>query len=327
MKYTEETALFDCGGEVLLGILAKPETPAQTGVIVVVGGPQYRVGSHRQFVLLSRALATAGFAVLRFDYRGMGDSEGEQRDFQCVSSDIATAVDVMHERIPSVKQVALWGLCDGASAALLYWNETHDPRVSRLCLVNPWLRSESSLARTQVKHYYTQRVMQKAFWTKLLRGKVAIKALAGLLRNICVAVTGARRSDATASAPNISKSSQQPYQQRMAAACDSFSGRILLLLSGEDYTAKEFLEYASRDAAWNNALTHPRLVRHDLQGADHTFSNTASRTQAEELTLKQGLPALPENPNPQDSDARGGRMCSAGRPPKATKGRWLDTIH
>ena len=150
MKYTEETTVFPCAGESQVGILAVPETPAAVAVVVIVGGPQYRVGSHRQFLLLSRALASAGFAVLRFDYRGMGDSPGELRDFQAVSKDIAAAVDALQARLPPVKQAALWGLCDGASAALLYCQETGDPRVAGLCLVNPWVRSETSLARTQI---------------------------------------------------------------------------------------------------------------------------------------------------------------------------------
>jgi alpha/beta superfamily hydrolase len=51
-------------------------------VLVIVGGPQYRAGSHRQFTLLARSLAEQGFAVLRFDYRGMGDSTGAMRDQQ-----------------------------------------------------------------------------------------------------------------------------------------------------------------------------------------------------------------------------------------------------
>lgn len=277
MNYTEETAIFACEGDTLMGILAKPEMPAETGVVVIVGGPQYRVGSHRQFVLLSRVLAAAGYAVLRFDYRGMGDSESSQRDFEAVSTDIAAAIDALQQRLPAVRQVALWGLCDGASAALLYCHETQDPRVTGLCLLNPWVRSEASLARTQVKHYYTHRLMQKEFWTKLLHGGVALKALPGLVRNIRVAFTGERDSVETAS--------QQPFQHRMAAAWNAFSGNMFLLLSGDDYTAKEFLEYTSKDAAWKNALTHPRLIRHDLPAADHTFSSAVSRTKAEDLTL------------------------------------------
>lgn len=292
MNYTEETVLFACSGDTLLGILAKPETPAETGVIVIVGGPQYRVGSHRQFVLLSRALAAAGYAVLRFDYRGMGDSEGEQRDFEAVTADIAAAIDAMQQRMPAVKQVALWGLCDGASAALLYCHETHDLRVSSLCLLNPWVRSEASLARTQVKHYYLQRLMQKEFWTKLLRGGVGLKALPGLVRNVRVAFTGARGSGTAASASGRSTASEQPFQHRMATAWDDFDGSIFLLLSGNDYTAKEFLEYASIDVAWKNAFTHPRLVRHELQETDHTFSSAVSRAKAENLTLNLVLHKL-----------------------------------
>jgi exosortase A-associated hydrolase 1 len=289
MIYTEETALFACEGDTLLGILAKPEMPAETGVVVIVGGPQYRVGSHRQFVLLSRTLADAGYAVLRFDYRGMGDSTGAQRDFEAVSADIAAAIDALQQRLPSIKQVALWGLCDGASAALLYCHETHDPRVSGLCLLNPWLRSEASLARTQVKHYYTRRLLQKEFWLKLLRGGVALKALPGLVRNIRVAFTAARGSVATAS--------QQPFQHRMATAWNAFNGNMFLLLSGDDYTAKEFLEYTSKDAAWKNALTHPRLIRHNLPGADHTFSSAVSRAKAEDLTLSWVCKSLAREPD------------------------------
>ena len=118
MNYTEQTVTFACEQDTLAGILAVPEIAASTGVIVIVGGPQYRAGSHRQFVLLSRTLAAAGYPVLRFDYCGMGDSTGAQRDFTGVSADIAAAITTLQSRLPSVQRVALWGLCDGASAAL-----------------------------------------------------------------------------------------------------------------------------------------------------------------------------------------------------------------
>jgi exosortase A-associated hydrolase 1 len=275
MSYSEEVASFRCETSHLIGILSRPSIPLGTGVVIVVGGPQYRVGSHRQFVLLARALASAGYPVLRFDYRGMGDSEGSQRDFETVGPDIAAALDALHSRVPSVSKVVLWGLCDGASAALLYWEQTKDPRISGLCLLNPWVRSEASLARTQLRHYYTQRLRQKEFWRKLISGKVALAALSGFMRRIRLSVSGARPLAL----------SQRPFQLRMAEGWNSFNGGVLLILSGDDYTAKEFLEYTRSHAAWQGALDRARLQRSDVPGVDHTFSSAASRKLAEELTL------------------------------------------
>ena len=275
MNYTEETALFTCAGDTLLGILAKPEIPAETGVIVIVGGPQYRVGSHRQFVLLSRAFAAAGYSVLRFDYRGMGDSEGQARNFQAVNADIGAAINALQERLPAVRKVALWGLCDGASAALLYYDESRDSRVSGLCLLNPWVRSELSLARTHLKHYYTRRLVQRDFWMKMLSGKVTSNAITGFLQKLWLSKSGSSHQTIAT----------QNFQQRMARAWRSFPGHVLLLLSGEDYTAKEFLEHASQDPAWENTLLKPHLARHDLQGADHTFADARFREMVQNLTL------------------------------------------
>ena len=288
MNYTEETALFTCAGDTLLGILAKPALPAKIGVVVVVGGPQYRAGSHRQFVLLSRTLAAAGYAVLRFDYRGMGDSEGQPRDFQAVSADIAAAITVLQERLPGVKQIVLWGLCDGASAALLYGHETRDPRVMGLCLLNPWVRSEASLARTQVKHYYVQRLMQKEFWLKLLSGKVAVKAVSGLMSNLKTAFS--------ASPSNTAVTENLPFQTRMAQAWKTTDQPKLLVLSGNDYTAKEFLEFASTHPDWSGLLNQSSLHRCELPEADHTFSTAAWRMQVE-VQLLDWLRSHTEVPN------------------------------
>jgi exosortase A-associated hydrolase 1 len=280
MPYTEQATLFACAGEALVGVLARPSEPTHTGVVMVVGGPQYRAGSHRQFVLLSRALAQAGFAVLRFDHRGMGDSSGAQRDFESISADIGNAIDHLQLRVPNVTQVILWGLCDAAAAALLYCHETHDSRVCGLCLLNPWVRSEASLAKTQVKHYYTQRLRQKEFWLKLLSGKVALGAVGafhGFVQKL---------RQATGAAQPLTPPAEQPFQQRMASAWHDFGGRILLILSGDDFTAKEFVEYTQTDTAWKDYARHAQLTRHDIPHVDHTFSSAAARQQAEQIMLQ-----------------------------------------
>src|SRR5712692_9618697 len=137
MTHNEIALIFDCEGESLVGILSGAGPLAGRGVLIVVGGPQYRVGSHRQFTLLARHLAERGVPALRFDYRGMGDSGGEFRTFERVGADIRWAVDRFFASVPGLKEVVIWGLCDAASAALFYAHQ--DERVSGLILLNPWV--------------------------------------------------------------------------------------------------------------------------------------------------------------------------------------------
>ena len=259
----KETVLsFACEGGPLVGILAEPDgTPADVGVLIIVGGPQYRAGSHRQFTLLARHLAANGFAALRFDYRSMGDSPGETRDFLGVDADIAASITALLATRPALKRVVLWGLCDAASAALLYLDSTRDPRVAGVALLNPWARSAATLAQTHVKHYYWRRLREKAFWLKLLRGGVGATALRTLASNLRLA-RGAGKA-----APD-----SRSFQDRMAAGLRGFGGPALLVLSGDDYTAREFAGWAGSSPAWQGLLELATLERHEMPTADHTFS-------------------------------------------------------
>ena len=276
MSVREEAITIQCAGETMLGILTKASEPTPLGVLIVVGGPQYRVGSHRQFLLLSRTLATAGYPTLRFDYRGMGDSTGRQVSFEQAGPDIGAAIDALTADSPGMRQVVLWGLCDAASASLLYFHETRDPRVAGLVLLNPWVRSAATLARTQVKHYYLKRLFQREFWHKLLSGRLGVgRAIAGFRDNLRLATAGLGPNNAT----------QSPFQDRMAEAMRRFPGKLMLILSGDDYTAKEFLECARSSNAWSGVLSRVGLTRVDIDAADHTFSSSAWRQEVEQATL------------------------------------------
>lgn len=277
MNYRETTVNFTCTGDELLGIVAAPETPGKTGVVIVVGGPQYRVGSHRQFALLSRALAAAGYFCLRFDRRGMGDSAGDTHDFENINDEIAAAIDTLMTQSPELKQVVLWGLCDAASAILMYCHATQDQRVAGLVLLNPWVRSESTLARTQIKHYYGERLSSADFWLKLFKGQLEVgKALRGLQNKVKLAK----------SEEELPPQGDVSFRHILPLALRKFDGKVLLILSGKDYTAKEFLDCATTDPSWSGVLEKSSIQRCDIALADHTFSSAAWRQQVEQQTLE-----------------------------------------
>jgi exosortase A-associated hydrolase 1 len=267
MTFIRQPVAFACGQDWLLGVLTRPEKPRSRGVLIVVGGPQYRAGSHRQFVLLANDLAAQGYAVMRFDYRGMGDSTGEPRTFENVEEDLRAAVDHFLSRVPEVTEVVVWGLCDAASAALFYSHR--DRRVAGIALLNPWVRTVQGEARAHLKHYYLRHAFSAAPWTKLLRGQFDLAASArSFVRSLKRASAGGEGA----------------LPERMAHGLARFKGRALLITAGNDLTAKEFLDTARASPRWRKLLRSPRVTQHVLPEATHTFPRGDWREQVASWT-------------------------------------------
>ncbi|MES2316896.1 MAG: hydrolase 1, exosortase A system-associated [Pseudomonadota bacterium] len=266
---TEQRAVsFACAGHWLYGVLDVPHTPHKRGVLVVVGGPQYRAGSHRQFTLLSRSLAAQGIAAMRFDYRGMGDSEGAMRDFETVGEDLKAALDKFFAEVPGMTEVVLWGLCDAASAAALY--AAGDARVTGLALLNPWVRTEAGAAKATLRHYYRARLLDRQLWKKIFTLRFDYGAAAGSFKRL---LGSAARPAPSGALPD-----------RMHLGLGQFSGKLLVMLSGADLTAQEFSDLASASPKWRTLLGAPRVTRHALPGADHTCSRRAWHDQVAQWT-------------------------------------------
>lgn len=263
---TEESPLaFSCANETLIGVVHAGAKNADIGVVIVVGGPQYRVGSHRQFVITARNLAAAGLPVLRFDYRGMGDSEGRPRKFNEVGDDIRAAIDCLVAKQPTIKAIALYGLCDAASAVLMY--ASSDQRVTRIILLNPWVYTVQGEARSYLRYYYLQRIFQRSFWSKVFHGQFsAAKSLQGAIQSIRDALTDGSPSDDTTSAADSS------FILRMRMGLEEFGGSVLLILSGRDLTARQFEILSEEDRLWKNALSRPNVTTVKFAEADHTMS-------------------------------------------------------
>lgn len=269
---TESAIAFNCDGDDLIGVVHRAGGQSPLGVLIVVGGPQYRAGSHRQFVLLARALAAAGIPAMRFDYRGMGDSAGPFRGFEHVSADIAAAIDAFATAVPGIQRVALWGLCDGASAIMFYAHR--DPRVAALAILNPWVRTDAGLAKTQLKHYYLRRLFERELWRKLASGRFSFgRSISGVMGSVRTAMDDS----------GVSADSALP--DRVAAGLSQFRGPVLLILSGNDLTAREFENAVKVSTVWRRLLGVDRVRRHDLAAADHTFSRREWRDQVADWTI------------------------------------------
>ena len=271
----EHAFTFRCREAALVGIIHQSDTTAKRGVLVVVGGPQYRAGSHRQFVLLARALAARGLPAMRFDHSGIGDSDEPFVGFEALDSDIAAAIDTFMAKCAGLREVVLWGLCDAASAILLYAHR--DPRVVGVVILNPWVRTLESEARTYLRHYYLQRLADREFWRNLLSGRFRpYKSFVSLLGLV------AKRLRVRTDLP--SRSDPKPLPDRMADGLARFRGPALLIISGQDLTAREFEDSARSSELWQRSLSERRVSRRDIAAADHTFSRRAWHDKVVEWT-------------------------------------------
>jgi exosortase A-associated hydrolase 1 len=284
VHFVERALQFCCHDASLYGVLSLPEQPSLRGVLIVVGGPQYRAGSHRQFVLLARQLAEAGIPALRFDYRGMGDSEGDARSFEQVNDDIRAAVAQFVVEAPAVREIVIFGLCDAACAALFYAHR--DSRICGLVLVNPWIRTSEGLAKAYLKHYYLARLLDRELWQKVFSGRFEYRKAANAFFRI-LATVSLDRFRKTSVALNTSSAScdrSKPLPDRMLDGFRRFRGRVLFILSGNDLTAKEFADMVGGNAEWRKRLASPAVDCRTLQNANHTFSRRDWRDQLGQWT-------------------------------------------
>lgn len=157
-------------------------TSGNTGLLIVTGGSQTRIGSHRMFERLAASVAGAGYPCFRFDRRGVGDSEGIDPGFRGSAPDIAAAVRAFREQCPQLKCILGFGLCDGGTALALFGAEAG---VDGLLLANPWLVEAEADAppAAAIKSHYRDRLLSLEGWKKILTGSVSYtKLFKGLLK-------------------------------------------------------------------------------------------------------------------------------------------------
>ncbi len=238
---------FLCEGVVLAGTL--DEAHGTTGLLMVSGGNEIRSGSWAGQSQLAARIAAAGYPVLRFDRRGIGDSEGENAGFRGQEADIAAALVALRSAQPQVQRVVGFGNCDAASALMLSAPELG---FDALILANPWVvepGNESVQAPAAIRQRYAQKATDPEEWLRLLRGGVNLRKLASGLRH------------ASGPAPRSSLAGT------MQAGLAQFGGPATILLATRDRTAQLF------DAAGPADGTPV----HRIDSASHSFAEKEAR--------------------------------------------------
>jgi exosortase A-associated hydrolase 1 len=172
---------FRCEGATLAGSV--DEASRTTGLLLVIGGSQTRIGSHRMYERLAKGLADKGYPCFRYDRRGVGDSSGEDPGFRGSGPDLKAAAEAFRREVPALQRVIGFGLCDGATALALFGDEAG---LDGLVLANPWLveAEEGEPAPAAVRAHYRKRLTTRAGWKALLTGAVNFRKLGGGLRKL-----------------------------------------------------------------------------------------------------------------------------------------------
>ena len=134
--YYSEAVSFDNpeAGIILAGTLTLPKKGGNYPVVVLISGsgPQDRneeIAGHKPFLVIADYLTRNGIGVLRFDDRGVGESEGDfnkatSRDF---AGDAQSAVDYLRTRLDIDKDnIGLIGHSEGGLIAAMVASKTND---------------------------------------------------------------------------------------------------------------------------------------------------------------------------------------------------------
>ena len=237
---------FGCG---TLRLAATLDTaPGTAGLLIVSGGNEIRSGAFGGQAELAARIARAGFPVFRFDRRGVGDSEGENRGFRCSAKDIAAAIEAFRAIAPQIERVVAFGNCDAASALMLAGGAGCDGLV----LSNPWTipedesgtEADATPPPAAIRALYAEKLKNSREVMRLVSGGVNLRKLAG-------GVIRALRPSAPPSS----------LAQQMRDGLALFTGDARILLATADRTAQVFA------AAWDR--NDPRIRR--CEGARHAY--------------------------------------------------------
>ncbi|MBX3595447.1 hydrolase 1, exosortase A system-associated [Sphingomonas sp.] len=257
---------FSCAGETLAATI--DPAPGTTGLLIVSGGNEIRIGAHRGMAELAATVAAAGAPAFRYDRRGIGDSSGENNGFESSAQDIREAAAAFRREAPQLTRIVAFGNCDAASALILYHAQAG---IDALILGNPWVvdRAEGDDAlppAAAIRARYIEKLKNPRELLRLFTGGVNIYNLVrGLLK-----ISDKILEDSAS------------FSGGLAAALAEVKIPVTILLAERDNTALAFADLWKGDAF---TATRARCAVNSCATDSHSFARPQDKAWLSEQVL------------------------------------------
>ena len=253
----------------LAASLDLPADAPRAAMLIVSGGNELRAGAFAGQARLAAELAARGYAVLRFDAPGVGDSPGDNGGFATRGPALAAAREWLRREIPDAP-LLLFGNCDGASLIALAGGGLG---ASHWLLANPWtIETESepppdaeeepapaSPSAAAIRARYLARLARPdRLLADLFSGRIDLGKLVGGLRRLHAGDAPSALAD------------------RLGEALAAAPCPVTLLVAARDGTALAFLAHW-RSAAFAAARAHGDIALESIDSASHGFADAAAR--------------------------------------------------
>jgi pimeloyl-ACP methyl ester carboxylesterase len=272
MERVVEQALLLGPRKSMVGVMtpasAQASLPDAPFVVILNAGIIHRVGPNRMHVLLARALAAAGFGVLRVDLSGLGDSEARNDalpPLDATMTDIREILDML-QTTRQVERVVLVGLCSGADHSVIYAGT--DERVVGVALMDP------SIPRTlgYYVHHYGHRILGLRAWLNLMLGRHPIWR--ALKRRLSGTSAGSQ-AEVEARGPSLEDPKVKAFLQNAYGRALSNGVQLLAVLTSDRQRQHNYRRQLLD--AFPQLTFGDQLWLEYFKECDHTFASAANR--------------------------------------------------
>jgi exosortase A-associated hydrolase 1 len=251
---------FPCGTDSLSGVFDAAD--GTTGLLILSGGNEIRSGAYAGQAATAQHFQALGYPVFRFDRRGIGDSEGQNRGFEQSADDIAAALKTFRALAPQLRNIVGFGNCDAATALTLFPDRD---AFSTLILANPWTIDE--VPKTDEAASPNAAAIRARYWARLKNPRSIIDLLTGKI-DIQKLASGLAKAKAREPASGLAT--------RIAAHLLDRKEPVALLIAERDTTALAFLA-TWRSASFQAVRTKDNISLSTYDTASHSFADPAAR--------------------------------------------------